>query len=65
MQGFGPAHPEGSGTLDSLDLVKKMLAHGVNVNAKATQSFRDGYRNRFNRVGATAFLMSAKLADVR
>ena len=33
-------------------------------NAQATRSFGDGYRNRFNRVGATAFMMAAKLVDV-
>jgi ankyrin repeat protein len=62
--GFGPEHPEDTGNLDSLNLAKKLIAHGVDLNAKATQSFHDGYRNRFNRIGATAFLMSAKLVDV-
>ena len=61
---FGPPHPEGSGSVGSLDLAKKLLEKGVNINAQATKSFRDGYRNRFNRVGATAFMMAAKLVDL-
>ena len=61
---FGPLNPEQTGSLDSLDLAKKLLAKGVNINARMTKSFGDGYRNRMNRVGATAFLLSAKLVDV-
>src|SRR5262249_39573536 len=61
---FGPLNPEATGDLDSLDLAKKMLDKGVKINAQATKSFGDGYRNRFNRVGATAFMMSSKLVDV-
>jgi ankyrin repeat protein len=61
---FGPLNPEATGTLDSLDLAKKLIDKGVNVNAQMTKSFGDGYRNRMNRVGATAFMLSAKLVDV-
>jgi ankyrin repeat protein len=62
--GFGGQHPEPTGTLDSLELARKLIAKGVKINHQATKSFRDGYRNRFNRVGSTAFLQTAKLADV-
>lgn len=61
---FGPLNPEPTGTLDSLELAKKIIAKGVKVNAQMTKSFGDNYRNRMNRVGATAFLLSAKLVDV-
>ncbi len=61
---FGPLNPEPTGTVDSLTLAKKMIDKGVKVNNQATRSFGDGYRNRFNRVGATAFLQAAKVADV-
>ena len=61
---FGPLNPEPTGTVDSLDLAKKLIDKGVKIDAQATKSFGDGYRNRFNRVGATAFLQSAKLADL-
>ena len=56
--------PKGTGTLSSLVLAQKLIDHGVDIDAQATRSFRNGYRNRFMRIGATAFLMSAKLVDV-
>lgn len=61
---FHPGHPEPTGTVDSIDLAAKLIDKGVNVNAKMTQSFKDNMRNRFMRIGATAFLVSAKAVDV-
>jgi ankyrin repeat protein len=60
--GFLPA-PIGKGTMSSTDLVKKLLASGANVNGVMTRDFRDGYRNRLNRVGATPFLLASKNVD--
>jgi ankyrin repeat protein len=60
--GFLPP-PAGKGDLSSLDLVRKLLAKGANVNAKMTRDFRDGYRNRLNRIGATPFLLASKNDD--
>ena len=60
----GMPRPRGSGTLSSLALVQELIDHGVDIDAQATRTFRDGYRNRFMRIGATALLMSAKLVDV-
>jgi ankyrin repeat protein len=60
--GFLPP-PVGKGSMSSTDLVKKLLASGANVNVPMTRDFRDGYRNRLNRVGATAFLLAAKNVD--
>ena len=60
--GFLPA-PIGKGTMSSTDLVKKLVASGANVNTPMTRDFRDGYRNRLNRVGATPFLLAAKNVD--
>ena len=60
--GFLPP-PTGSGRISSVDLVKKLIAKGADVNAKMTKDFRDGYRNRLNRVGATPFLLAAKNVD--
>ena len=63
--GFGTPGPFAAGTLDSIDLVRKLLAHGVDVNARMTRNgMRDGQRNRFNRLGATAFMLAAKVTDV-
>jgi ankyrin repeat protein len=60
--GFLPP-PVGKGNMSSTDLVKKLLASGVKVDVPMTRDFRDGYRNRLNRVGATAFLLAAKNVD--
>lgn len=60
--GFLPP-PVGKGNLGSVDLAKKLIAHGADVNARMTRDFRDGYRNRLNRIGATPFLLAAKSVD--
>ena len=63
--GFGTPGPFAAGTLDSIELVWKLIAHGVDVNARMTRNgMRDGQRNRHNRLGATAFLLAAKVTDV-
>jgi ankyrin repeat protein len=56
--------PLTSGTLSALDLVKVLVAHGANVNARQRQEPNDGNRNTLNRIGATPFLLAAKAADV-
>jgi ankyrin repeat protein len=53
-----------TGSLDSLDLVKKLVAHGANPNALQTKEPKDGYRQLLNRIGATPLLLAAKAADV-
>ncbi|HEV2201182.1 MAG TPA: ankyrin repeat domain-containing protein [Bryobacteraceae bacterium] len=55
--------PEGSGNLSSLDLVKKLVEHGANVNARMTRQGNVG-RTSLNMIGATPFLMAARTADV-
>ena len=55
--------PEGQGTLSSMDLIERLVAAGIDVNAPMTADFRDGYRNRLNRVGATPFLLASKNVD--
>jgi len=54
--------PEGSGSLSSIDLVKKLVKHGANVNARMTK--RSNLTNtRLNEVGATPFLLASQTAD--
>ena len=54
--------PEGSGTMSSLELLKKLVAHGANVNARMTR--RANLNNtRLNEIGATPFLLAALTAD--
>jgi len=61
--GYTPG-PVATGSLDSIEVVKKLLARGVNVNARMTKNgMKDGQRNRVNRLGATAFFLAAKNTD--
>jgi len=54
--------PEGSGRLSSLELVKKLVAAGANVNARMTK--RANLTNtRLNEVGATPFMLASQTAD--
>ena len=63
--GFGAPGPIPSGSTDSIDVIRKMLAHGVEVNARMTRNgMQDGQRNRLNRLGATAFFLASKVTDV-
>ena len=54
--------PEGSGSLSSLELVKKLVAADADVNARMTE--RVNLTNtRLNTLGATTFLLAAQTAD--
>lgn len=54
--------PEGSGNIDSLELVKRLVAHGADVNAKMTKQANAG-TTELNMIGATPFLMASRTAD--
>ena len=63
--GFGKPGPIPAGSVDSIDVIRKMLARGVDVDARMTRNgMQDGQRNRLNRLGATAFFLAAKVTDV-
>jgi len=62
--GFNLPGPVATGGLDSLDLVRRLVQKGANVNARMTKEPKDGNRNQLNRIGSTAFLMAAKSDDV-
>jgi ankyrin repeat protein len=54
--------PEGSGTMTSIELVKKLAARGANLNARMTK--RANLNNtRLNEIGATPFMLAALTAD--
>ena len=60
----GVAGPIPTGRVDSIDLVRKLIAHGVDVDARMTvNGMKDGQRSRLNRLGATAFFLAAKNTD--
>jgi ankyrin repeat protein len=62
--GYTPG-PVPTGNTDSIELVKKLIAKGVDIDARMTKNgMKDGQRNRHNRLGATAFLLAAKRVDV-
>ena len=62
--GFGTPGPIPTGTLESIEVIKKMIGKGVHVNARMTKDgMKDGQRNRLIRTGATAFLLAAKNTD--
>ena len=54
--------PEGSGTMSSLELVRKLAAHGADLNATMTRRARLN-NTRFNEMGATPFMLAALTAD--
>jgi ankyrin repeat protein/mono/diheme cytochrome c family protein len=63
-RGFNMPGAVPTGTLDSLELVRRLVVRGADVNARITKEPRDGNRNMLNRIGGTPFLMAAKSADV-
>jgi ankyrin repeat protein len=62
--GFGFPGPIPTGHTDSVDVLRKMIAVGGDVNARMTvNGMKDGQRNRLNRLGATSFFLAAKVTD--
>jgi len=54
--------PDGSGSMSSLELVKRLVAHGADLNARMTR--RANLSNtRLNEIGATPFMLAALTAD--
>jgi ankyrin repeat protein len=62
--GFNLPGAVATGSLNSLDLVRKLVKLGANVNARQAREPRDGFRNQLNRIGATPFLLAAKSVDL-
>jgi uncharacterized protein len=54
--------PDGSGNMTSIELVKKLVAHGANVNARMTKKANLN-NTRANELGATPFFLAALTAD--
>jgi ankyrin repeat protein len=65
--GFNHPEPVHADNLDSLELVRRLIAHGADPNARIRKDLRDEPRtglNALNRTGSTPFLLAAKSADV-
>jgi ankyrin repeat protein len=54
--------PDGSGNMTSLELIKKLVAKGANVNARMTKKINFGLTS-LNDIGATPFCLAALTAD--
>jgi ankyrin repeat protein len=57
----GDPAPLGSGKLSSLEFIRKLVSHGVDVNTPLEQG--NGGAGLYSRKGATPFLMAAATAD--
>jgi ankyrin repeat protein len=55
--------PDGSGSITSLQLVKKLVEHGADLNARMTSKVKFGLTG-LNTMSATPFFLAAKTADV-
>jgi uncharacterized protein len=54
--------PDGSGSMTSLELIKKLAAKGANLNARTTRRVNFGLTS-LNTLGATPFCLAARAAD--
>jgi uncharacterized protein len=54
--------PEGSGSMNSIDLVKKLAAWGANLDARMTKKANLS-NTRLNEIGATPFMLASLTAD--
>jgi ankyrin repeat protein len=54
--------PDGSGNMTSLDLIKKLVAKGANINARMTKKINFGLTD-LKDIGATPFCLAALTAD--
>ena len=62
IAGSNDPAPAGSGSIDSLQFVRTLVARGANVNARVTTKPPVGV-TRLNMIGATPFLLAARTAD--
>jgi len=54
--------PEGSGSMTSMELVKKLVKHGADINARMTRRVSVGATS-LNTLGATPFFLAARTSD--
>lgn len=62
IRGDGDPPPYGSGDLDSLDIVRQLVAHHADLNARLEKGTSG--KGRFTTTGSTPFLMAARASDV-
>lgn len=62
IRGDGDPPPIGSGRLSSLDIVRHLVAHGADLNARLERG--ESGLGRFTTTGSTPFLLAARAGDV-
>jgi ankyrin repeat protein len=62
IRGDGDPPPIGSGTLNNLDFVRRLIAHRADINARLEKG--ESGRGRFTTTGSTPFLLAARASDV-
>ena len=62
VSGSNNPAPEGSGNMDSLEFVRRLVAKGANLNARVSKRPGMGVTT-LNSIGATPFLLAARTAD--
>jgi ankyrin repeat protein len=62
IRGDGDPPPTGSGKLNSLDLVRQLVAHGADINIRLEKG--ESGRGRFTTTGSTPLLLAARSSDV-
>jgi ankyrin repeat protein len=62
IRGDGNPPPTGSGKLDSLDMVRQLIAHGANLDVRLEDGTSE--LGRFTTTGSTPFLLAARASDV-
>jgi ankyrin repeat protein len=62
IRGDGDPPPTGSGKLTSLDMVREIVEHKADINARLEKG--ESARGRFTTTGSTPFLLAARTCDV-
>jgi ankyrin repeat protein len=62
IRGDGDPPPIGSGNLSSLNIVRELVAHKADINARLERG--ESGRGKFTTTGSTPFLLAARASDV-
>jgi len=62
IRGDGDPPPHGSGSIDSLEIVRQLVAYGGDINARLEKGTSG--RGKFTTTGSTPFLMAARNCDL-
>lgn len=62
IRGDGDPPPIGSGKMTSFDCVRRLVAHGADVDVQLAEG--ESGRGRFTTTGSTPFLLAARASDV-